>query len=689
MTLPTRTLSPDRPGEKGIIWKFFILLVLANAVISYFPLSLGMKLVTGLLFLAVPLFFLFRSISAAPTEAVMEIDFLPKPSGMVWVLVIVLAVVFRFWDLTSLSAWPTSDEGWINYLALQLSGKWNWNLLFCGVQVPPAHFWGQALFFRWFGPSLFTLWLFPAFFSVVSLALVYGAARTFFSSRFSFFCFLLAVVNYWFLWCGRLSVSTADVVVPFECLSLIFMGLSLKAINQGGKHWSFLWGLSAGFCLYTATESIFAAGAMGLTAFWVGWKNKSARKELWLKFGLGFSAAAPLIFYALTHRYGSYVNSLWLTKASRNYESHWMAPLFHITALFWGAPDWTFWGGLLNPLEAALVFMGLVFALRNRSRPLFQWMLAAFALFALPGLLTNSFDPFREVLLAPLLIALTAFGWGWLLSDCPARWRTAGTGFLLLICAAMNLFHLWGPYRQAWGRQGPLSSRFKSIEVWRAYDILNSIQRKEGPGIIFQNYVANPELSLQIADYPFNAIENPKLSAVPVRWFAFLTNAQWAFYLSRRFPQSQWYWLSEHLPLDNGGMEMGIIPCTSASVKYLEQWRKADAVLADEVYTRISAQTRDPEGEALAMLQAHQADFEEDPFLRAVYWDKIQEIQTSRGNVPAAIEALQNGIQQGFSNAYFYALLGNLLNQKGQKLEADKAFAEAKILMAKNPMPGR
>ncbi|HXL72506.1 MAG TPA: glycosyltransferase family 39 protein, partial [bacterium] len=291
MDLPAKTPFPKRPSGNGLAWKIFILLVSANGVISFSPLSLGMKSAVGIFFLAIPLLFLYKKVPFSETRAgaILNMDFLPAPPGIVWILAVVLAVVFRFWDLTSLSVWPTSDEGWINYLALQLSKKWNWNLFFASFQVPPVHFWGQALFFRWFGPSLFTLWLFPAFLSLVTLGLIYGAARIFFSSRFSFLCFLLASVNYWFLWNGRLSVSTADVVVPFECGSLICMGLALRKNHPGYRNlWPFLWGLATGFCLYTAVESVFFVGAMGLTVLGAGWKNKPARRGLWPWFGAGF-----------------------------------------------------------------------------------------------------------------------------------------------------------------------------------------------------------------------------------------------------------------------------------------------------------------------------------------------------------------------------------------------------------------
>ncbi|HXL72206.1 MAG TPA: hypothetical protein VN963_01155, partial [bacterium] len=139
-------------------------------------------------------------------------------------------------------------------------------------------------------------------------------------------------------------------------------------------------------------------------------------------------------------------------------------------------------------------------------------------------------------------------------------------------------------------------------------------------------------------------------------------------------------------PLNHGGLEMGVIPCTPDSVKCLEQWKKADVVLADEIYTRIADQTHDPEGEALTLLQAREADFDGDSFLQSVYWNEIQELQVRRGNISGAIEALQNGIRLGFPNAYFYDSLGNLLKQEGRQSEADRDFAKAKVLLVQNPI---
>jgi 4-amino-4-deoxy-L-arabinose transferase-like glycosyltransferase len=72
-------------------------------------------------------------------------------------------------------------------LAYKLFKKWDWNLFLSGYQIPPAHFWGQALFFHVAEPSLSHLWLFPTFLSMGVLGLGYWAARQYFSKTFSFF----------------------------------------------------------------------------------------------------------------------------------------------------------------------------------------------------------------------------------------------------------------------------------------------------------------------------------------------------------------------------------------------------------------------------------------------------------------------------------------------------------------------
>jgi 4-amino-4-deoxy-L-arabinose transferase-like glycosyltransferase len=677
-------LDTGTPSNKFLSWKVFFILVLANAVISFYPSPLWVKAVIGLIFILGPLTYLGFStnLPASQTLNILNMDFFPSPSWVALGAVTALAVILRLAGLTSLSGWPNFDEGWVSFLSLKLSQKWDWSLLLSSQNQPPFYFWGEALFFRLFGPSLSSLWLYPALLSLAALPVGYWAAQRYFSKNFSFFCLLFGVVNYWLVWGGRLS-EPLNTVFPFECLALGILGVLLGAREKGKLGaWPLLLGIAAGLCAYTATLSFFGVALITLTVSWMGWKDTALRKPLWVGFGIGLLIVLPLIGCAFGMGYGHYIASLWVSKDSGYYENHWMAPLSHITAVFWGARDWTLWGGLLNPVESALVFLGLAFAAKTHQAPLQSWLLSAFVFFFLPGMFTNNFEPFRAFLLVPVLLVLMVMGLGWLMSECTTRFiRGAAAVALLALCGGLNLYHLWGPYHQTWGQLGPGSSRFKSIETWRAYDVLNEIQQKEGPGLIFSDFGLNTYY-LIIPAYPFNALDNPQLGKP--KWAALVTNAQFAPYLSGVMPDCKWVWLSEHISSAQGGLELGIFPLTEQNTAIVERWKGAQVVLREALWETFDSSHPDPQGRALRLLQTNYSNFQGDPFLETLYWDHIQSTQLELGNTAGAVEALQKGLQLGYRNDYFYLWLGELLKQEGQGVESQRAFAEAKACVKGN-----
>jgi hypothetical protein len=206
---------------------------------------------------------------------------------------------------------------------------------------------------------------------------------------------------------------------------------------------------------------------------------------------------------------------------------------------------------------------------------------------------------------------------------------------------------------------------------------LEETGKEKGPGFIFQDFIPNEDQSLRLAVYPFNALDNPRCEGDRPQWFAFLSNDQFLPFLKSRFPGSQWYGLSEHLPTAYGGMVLGVIPLNPSNGALLQEWQRADAVLKESNRVLQEWTDPDPRGRALDLLMAHQADFQDDPFLRSVFGDKVQMLYAQKGDLLSAVEVLERTVQGGYRVPYLYQWLAQYLKEEKQDEAAEKAYRQA------------
>jgi hypothetical protein len=94
---------------------------------------------------------------------------------------------------------------------------------------------------------------------------------------------------------------------------------------------------------------------------------------------------------------------------------------------------------------------------------------------------------------------------------------------------------------------------------------------------------------------------------------------------------------------------------------------------------------RDPNGAALRILQNHQSEFEGDPFLVSVFWDKVQTLEMAKGDWASAEDALRRGIQAGYKTPYFYQWLAYDLDKENRKAEAEETFRQGLELRKSEP----
>ena len=575
-----------RPKAAVLGWIIFCLMAAASALLSFFPLSTAAALWTFFLGLLIPAgLFLLLPEPKEKNTVFFNRESLPSVPAWIWILVVALAVFLRLDRLTSLSSWPTVDEGVLGHFALGLSRQWNWELLENNSQLPTLYSWGQALLFKVGGPGLFTLWLYPALWSLACLPAAWILARKIFSKSMGFLVLFLAGTSFWPLYLGRLSVEGGFLFFGELICLLALMDYCGRSGKKGEGFRLFVLNLITGLGFYTYLAwPLVAMAAAAALLFRTGIPAKK-RFLHFLLFCLGTALLLLPLALAYRREYLGYFNHVWAGDRLQNFFQNLPLGVSYFRGLFWGLPGVPFylggfWGGLFNPLADALIFLGALAVLKRLSHPLGRFILAASAIFFLPALLTTNLEMMRLVTLCPVLLALAGLGLHALLLNTPPSWRTAAASVVLTGSLALSWFHFLVVYPAYWQKNPGYYRDHKSAEYDRAYLLLKKKARAEGPGLILLNFVPDPyDQTLKIAVDPFNALENPKLNPEASAWMGLLANVNTQPYLSSRFPEGKWFWLSQGLNRPDGGLLLALIPLSPANRTDLEGWSRADQSL--------------------------------------------------------------------------------------------------------------
>lgn len=590
-----------------------------------------------------------------------------------WGTVLLSALILRFYRLTSLSVWPCYDDSLWGWFALAFHETPGWPLFFQGANFPSAHLWGSDLVFEWFGPSLFSLWAYPAFLSFLTVGVGYGAARQFLPPFPSFLALLLLAFGFWPLFVGRFADQMVSVLL-WECAYLGLLGAYLKkgGRSRTGAFWMGAASLS-GLYVFISCGPVALGGALALMLLWSRQKPFDPGKPV-LFLGGALLLGLPLLLGGLGDSLSAYAHvGAWHAPGFDL-----SLPLSYLTTLFWGTdpaqgPYRPVWGGLLDPVLVSFVFLG-VGALRSRSLSLRLGIVLALVLSLLPGMMTNSLEPFRVLpALAPLTV-LGALGW--------ERWVLAfrGKGAVLalalsaLALAGLDQYHLQGAYGKF--SQGPEGWRAysKSPERSRAFEKLRDLSREKGAGLVFTNFVPGlTDMSLPLLDHPFNAVENPSLDPDQAQWGAVLANANYRPFLDRRFPQGKAYYLSQGLDRPDGGLMLWAFPIRGSQRPSLRGWIAASKALGYRPHW-------DPQYQLPELLKVRSA-FEGDPFLWSSYWEKVSDLIFRSSNfqdLRATQEALAQAFPQGDPAAHLFWRKAVLEEIQGDLAAARRDYARAR-----------
>ena len=563
---------------------------------------------------------------------------------------------------------------------LHQSHQWQWRILWLDG-VEPFLIYCVGFYFKWIQPSFFSFRLLPVIISILTCVAAYWGARQYFSKSISFLISWLFAFSFWQLMLSR------DCLIPIplpllQCLCLGFLGLFLKYRGQKGTPFKSLWALSiiAGIGFYSWMSWLAAWLSIALIVFIHALTPK--RKETWPILWIFFGTTALLIWPLFIVRVspgGTHI-------LSEHFNSSSIKPLFHyLIGLFWhGAECFPFgpnWGGFLNPILGSLTLIGFLHLIQTASKRFIGAMVACLCISLIPGVFTIDFEVLRILPLLPFLMVLAAWGIHCLGSSGRVPWRFTAIALLVFGSFVLDAYNYVNHYCSL--RGVPPDRQWRSVQYYDAYRTIDQFQRESGPLYVFSEFNTDyANKNLNIACYPFDALQNPNLSKVLPRWAAIIVNAQYAPFLIRNYKGLKFKVLKtdKHEPDDWPPFGMFLIPVSQIPNKVLTHWIQADRVYRELNFEAQNINLSESWGKFSESLSSQKNQAMGDEFLAAVYWEKIAFFHFLAGDFKIAAQAYQNAIHDGFPAAHLYYDLGISLKSMGKIKEGQKALDKAEAL---------
>jgi 4-amino-4-deoxy-L-arabinose transferase-like glycosyltransferase len=680
-------LSSTKTSSLNYLWICFLLFLISNFSLTYFDLPVQSKIIVIFSGLFIP--FLIALTSAhhlpdAPTKNSEE-WISPLPLSVVF-LILVLAIVIRFCQLTSLSTWPISDEAIWGFFGMYLSQKWKWDFFYAFTQLPPFSFWSLGLFFKCFGVSLMSLWAFPAVLSALTLPLAYWSVKSFFSKSVSivFSCFW--AFSFWPIYLDRLCTGHG-LLILWQLLTFVILGCFLSRLTIRP---SIGLALLLGICTSMGFYILFHAAIMAvyviiIVIYAVLRYRPSDRKLLYAFLFSFFLGCLPIItaWLRLNHQ-GDYLHYLWAFKNNVSPLSQVKVIAQYISGLFWGGDTYNysyraFGGGFFDPWLGSLFLIGLIQSLKNWKKEINFCLIFGLVLFLMPAFLTGEVEMFRMVLVLPFILIFCALGLQNLLKSASPQMSLVSFLTILIIVAFSDFYQLEITYRNFWKANPGISLRYtKSLQRWKAYEILDQQNKKFGPGIILTEFDPTPyDQTLTIAAYPFNAARNPQLDYSKTTWAGVITNVNYVPYLYHQIPSSQWFPLSVGLDTSQDNLVLGIIPVTPSTSKTIYAWLEMEKNLWPVTYALFQMPYGQLNPDISKMLSQCRSVINNDPFLESLL-DERQFIYDMSNNDPIrALKDMQQALTSGYPAAHLYNNLGVLWFTLGNYANARESFKAA------------
>ncbi len=660
-------------------WVFFILFLSADLLLVFAPVPLAVDLTILLFGILLPLitalFLLKTPASTKEKDSLFQTEWLEiKP--WLWMVLAGLFVVTRIYKLTTLP-WPVPDDGYVAYWANRLAVQGDWRMLYGNSHAEPLFFWALAGWFKLFQPTLLALKTFPVLVYVGVLAAGYFAARQYFSKTVSFIALWFLAFNFITLFINR-QCQAAGFLLFLECLTFYLLGryLILPTVKQAKFFWFLALCIGMGFYTYTAWPVIAV-----MAAFPIFWRKRDRLPDAVKKLA-GFIVVPLVVILPLIHARalpggGSVFQRLLSGHQGGLNLDYWIEFLWNGLGTIKEDPSKLGW---LNPCLAALCWIGGLELWKQRSMSIARWIFLAFLMFLLPGLLTEPIEIYHVIAVLPLICVLAALGVNGLLLKTSLSKNKKLLLFLLLgvLSLGFDAYHYAGPGQLQdpayWVRN---QRHLMPVDFSRAYPLLEAAHQKGVPLFLFLNLNENNlDQTLNVVTSPFDEMGRTAFLKQDNQKAVLLVNANYEPFLKKEMPDSEWTWLSPDLANDDGGLMLGFVPVNASNQPILERWAKANDVFKrnNDIYMD---PVSDQANETLKDLYAHYAIFQGDRFLESVFWQKVAFYEIYRHQIPEAVAALKNGVQNGYPSAQFYNQLGELFAFFGKKDEAEGYFKKA------------
>ena len=665
-------------------WHFFLLFTVISAVLSYAPLSLTLKSFLGLFGIVAPFILALTALSKSrsPKPPLDQQETFPPVGTVIFLLCILGAASLRFSALTTWPLWPNTDEGLLGRFAQDLSRHWNGRFFYTFGQAPPGFIWILSWLVPWFQNPLKAFWLVPGVFSLGACLLSYWAARAFFSRSLSFLVFLLWCFSFWPLFYGRFCHMGASLPL-WTCLVLGVLGRLLKARPGQGQGWAVALGAALAVGSFTFTPwPAFALWGCGV--FLWSWIRSKEKGKVLIGFALAYGIVLiPFLSAVMTEGFGQHIYGVSSVRGYVPLSGQLIAFFSYLTGPFWGvfedqAAYAPIWGGFLNPLLTGAFFIGFLESFVSRSRWEVRAAWAGGVLCLLPGLLSMNVEMYRVIPILPFLLLGAALGLQRLLTLQPSSRRWGILALLLILSTGLDLAQLWRPWLfppKVFLGSLPGVYPAKPTNSYQAYRLLEQMSQ-EGPGLFFNDFSVEPyDQTVGVGVYGFNALVNPKLSMDSAKWAAFIVNVNYQPFLAKQFPRGRWFWLDEMAGEANGGLMLGIIPVTPENKGTFGKWAKIHDSFQKLDWDWLNLADGMKGEPYLPDLQPAKYLLAGEPFLTALYWEKIAGLLYRDRAYPKDAQALQKALGEGVPAAHLYYKLGSILLRKNRFQEA-RSFLE-------------